>query len=663
MKIIYSDKDEFKVVTVGRNAPVATVEPEELPQVMIEAIEQKTPEDIYFWEMGTFIIDILRVLYIGGYRPIYGDLEVKKMHEKEFKYLITSDLLPYTITIKRRKKGVRIINADNICREVGNIKVLLELLSYAGEKRRAVTISSIARRIWREFGSNSYAYLCTVLPNACKTEVYDGCTLDEYIRDAYRGGFLYDNAEGLKVYKDVYVYDKNSLYPYIATHYPLPYGNFRYKQGGPTEDEFKDMQDGYLYAFMKIRISFDVKYDGVPCIRLKYDDGQRLTHETGYLTTSRTYMCGEYGKDMPLELTITQDDYYMIIDNYNIHEIEFLDMVTFPTATGLFADYMTHFYEEKAKAGERGDKIARTVNKSLINNCIGTTAKKVKFENVTIDFHDDDEFVEFKIFESYGRESQVYIGTAVNAIARRIIVGSIKKDPKAWLYSDTDCKHVTRKIKDERIGKEMGEYKLEEHFKEVIYYKRKTYIGVRDDGSAKVVIAGLQKKSTDLIAKLIEERPKDLEYRESFRVYKLVSKVVTALEGCPFFVLYDEFCNWTPQYQHYVCKKLQPLATGTMSWQDMSEEQARALKAVTDILIKHGDITESEVFDFIEGDTLERKLYSDFLKIFAESDSMQEILVKLYSTPIPKYETSSDGYFNRVERVRYIRLDRNYNFL
>ena len=171
MKMIYYDDGEY--VIVDENLKRDRKDPSEIPQVLMEVIEGKSSEDIYFWEMSTFLIDILRVLYIGGYKPVAGNPEIKKMHERDFKYLITADLLPYTITIKRHKRATRIINADNICRDIGNVAVLMQLLGYAGEKRRAVTISSIARRIWSNFGSNDYRYLKAALPNAAGIDLGD----------------------------------------------------------------------------------------------------------------------------------------------------------------------------------------------------------------------------------------------------------------------------------------------------------------------------------------------------------------------------------------------------------------------------------------------------------------------------------------------------------
>lgn len=663
MTILWEEAGKFNVL---RGADMyalhaSTIEPEDMPHFLISEIEDKKTDDIYFWEMSRYLIDILRVLYVGGYKPICGDFNVKDMHEKEFKYLITGDLLPYTITIKRHKRGHRIINADNICARKGETGILFGLLAYSGEKRKSVTISSIAKRVWTNYGTNDFYYLKRVLINAVEVELDNGETLDEYIRKAYRGGFLYDNADGLHVYNDIYVYDKNSLYPYIATTRPLPYGYPKYFEGGPSKSEMTDAREGRYYIFMRVCVNFDIKPDGIPCIRLAYDDEQKMTHTGDYLRTSRGGKDGK-GCYIPLTLTLTYDDFMLLIDNYDILNIEYIDYVRFPTSTGLYDDYMKHFYEEKQKAGEAGDFSVREVNKMLLNSCIGATAKRIEYDNIMIDFSDDEEFIKFDDFISYGKQSQVYIGCAVNAMARRIIISSIKRDKEAWTYSDTDCKHLTRKIHGEKIGRDMGDYKLEEHFKVCIYYKRKTYIGIRDDGTAKVVIAGLQRKSTELIADLIKRRPKSYITREDYKPYELLQKMLMIFEaGIPFYD-FEEYDEWGGPFRAYCVRTLMPLIEG-MLWQDMSEEQEKLLKKVSEVWIKHGETTEDEIFDFIDADTMERKLWGDFYKIFRDAETEDEILVRLYTAKIPKITYESDGRFCKHKVVTWITLDKNYSFL
>lgn len=663
MYIIYEANDIFHSIRVEDDTLKVVgqeqVEPEDMPMKLRDILEAKEAEDIYFWEMPRYLVDILRTMYVCGYKPTQGDPEVKKMKERQFKYLITSDYLPYTMTIKRHKRGRRIINADNISKDVGNLAVLLSLIAMSGEKRKCVTISSIARKIWTSFGSNDFYYLKSVLPNAAEIEVYDGETLDAYIREAYRGGFLFDHSDGLKVYEDVYVYDKNSLYPYVATNCPLPYGRAVYEEGSPSDEEWKAARQGYLYLFVKIKVDFDIKTDGIPCIRLRYGDPQTLTHSRDYLRTTKA-LDGK-GKRIPLTLTLTQEDFWLLIENYDILSLEYIDHVKFPTATGLYDDYMRFYYEQKRLAGDRGDSTAKTINKSLLNNCIGSTAKRLEYDNIVIEF-DEEGGIHADDIVTYGKKSQVYIGTAVNAKARKIIVDSIKKNPDAWLYSDTDSKHVTEPISGEAIGKEMGEYKLENHFAYAIYYKRKTYIGIRPDGSAKVVIAGLQGKSTQLIADLIE-KPSDYIPREKAQIYTLMQEVIELFKvGIPF-IGYEELEATGQPFRFNAWQKLESLFDGR-SWQDMTEVQEKIFWQIAEVFIKHGKVTREEIYNFIEADTIERRLWSDFHAIFQDyHGDLQELLIHLYTTPIPKFITGSDGNFGKVERVEWIRMDKNYNFL
>ena len=83
--------------------------------------------------------------------------------------------------------------------------------------------------------------------------------VDKFVRASYKGGWTYlrlDRAE--KVYKNVHVYDVNSLYPWAMAYTELPYGR-------PAERKPKG---GELYV-MNFLAEFSLKPGYLPTVQVK----------------------------------------------------------------------------------------------------------------------------------------------------------------------------------------------------------------------------------------------------------------------------------------------------------------------------------------------------------------------------------------------------------
>lgn len=179
--------------------------------------------------------------------------------------------------------------------------------------------------------------------------------LDADIRRAYRGGFVYlkpeyRNATGLYGKQ----YDINSLYPYAMATKILPYGFPKYFEGKPEPDE------DYPLFIVHMMCTFELKPGHLPTLQLK---NNRRFVETEYLTTSRVKM-GKHWDDEPIEMWLTNVDYQLLLDHYEIDNETYINGFRFKGVVGLFKEYIDHWMHIK----ENNEGALRQLAKLMLNS-------------------------------------------------------------------------------------------------------------------------------------------------------------------------------------------------------------------------------------------------------------------------------------------------------
>lgn len=540
--VVFSD---FRVPCSNRvrwcmtdGAKITTMESEDVPTHLIDAIRDSTGAlDIYVTNFNLYGINILETLYRGGFSAVGGNPPVKKMRSKTFKYLISvgvDDSYNYfSVTIKRKERGVRLINADNIiklqerrdvfeawgcgdftpqnyARAVFN--ALSDILKFAGKKARPTTISAIARKQWQAI--QGFCDIKSHLNNAIAIELPSGETLEDYCRPAYKGGFCVDNSQSLDDVGQGVVLDINSLYPHIMKSKPIPYGYAHYESGKPGNALIRDTRNGFLYFFVKIKTRFHVKHNKIPCITLPPRDKQSLFHKRGMLENSYYYnrSNGKYfkefldvdGKMKPceVELTLTSTEYFLFLENYEIEHIEYISHVWFTATTNLFNDFVDYFYSIKQNAKTYGEK---RVAKMILNSLSGTMARLPEYTNVSV-IYDDAGNVDFRETNVKGEMSYIYIGAAITAYGRDIIIRAAQDNIERWIYSDTDSLHLRGwdVPKNIRISDALGCFKVEKKFTSAVYFKKKMYAMILDNGKCTLTAAGVPKASARHVENIID---------------------------------------------------------------------------------------------------------------------------------------------------------------
>lgn len=324
---------------------------------------------------------------------------------------------------------------------------------------------------------------------------YGAVNVDAYIRKSYRGGWCYV-AEGKakKVYRDGVTLDVNSLYPSVmlsesGNKYPIGQPYF-YK--GETGLRYFYREE--YYCFIRFKCRFYLKDGYLPFLQIKNNP---LYKATEMLKTSDVYeyKTGEYHRwlwegneriDTTVTLTMTETDWKLFHEHYNIEDLEILDTCVFQSTISegiadLFDPYILKW--RKVKESETGAK--RTIAKLYSNNLYGKTATSPN-SSFKIAYVKEDGSLGFYTQVEYNQKPvYIPIGSAITSYARNVTIRAAQKnyygpDKSGFIYADTDSLHIDlpiEKIRGVEIDdKKYGRWKCESNWKIGYFVRQKTYL-------------------------------------------------------------------------------------------------------------------------------------------------------------------------------------------
>ena len=342
-------------------------------------------------------------------------------------------------------------------------------------------------------------------------EVYGRPDADAYVRKAYKGGWCYLVPEKAnKLFKNGITADVNSLYPYqmhsdSGSLYPV--GKPTFWKGNYLPEELKH---GCYYFFVRIRTRFFLKPGKLPTIQIK---NNYLYRSTEWLTTSNIFYKGVYydhyidldGVKQPavVELTLTQTDFQLLLEHYELQDFEILDGCYFKAVAGIFDDYIDKF--KKIKMESTGAR--RTLAKLFLNSLYGKMATN-KNSSFKICYLKDDHSIAFEGVPEFNK-TVVYIpiGAAITSYARNYTIRAAQANyygpnKPGFIYADTDSIHVNlpeEKLKGVRLDpKEFGAWDLETHWEQGLFVRQKTYCEI-ENGRYNFKCAGLSAKCKALL--------------------------------------------------------------------------------------------------------------------------------------------------------------------
>lgn len=505
----------------------APLYPDEIPATFREMVEVKKGKKdkaetryILINQLRHHGLDFIQMLHVCGYTETIEN-DTQKMPSKSYNYLIGDNMCFYKICVKYSKRyNVMVLDLDNLLSVSdpvdvidtwGNkddhtitmlgkayMRAISELFGMTGiERKIPLTIAGIARRVY--FRNPQKHYDCL----NC-TKFFESA--EPWFRGAYHGGLnLYADEGYIREHNNVTCYDCNSLYPYVMQQGVYPVG----KPWRVKPEEFKDTlaraKDGRNYFFVHVKTAFKLKKDGIPCVCMSKKDSMRWCHDRQWMTDTRYRKPdGDKGdKLQEIDLYLTQTDFFLLLDNYDIQSLKVCECYAFQGKKGLFGEYIDYWY--KAKKTLSGSR--KRVAKIMLNSLSGSMARRVDYVNGTIYFDERDQAqVEYDRIKQRNPKCYVHIGAAITSYARAKMIKAIKANKEHWLYTDTDSIHLEGDVSPRNImlSNEIGDFKVEKEMDTVVYYKLKEYV-YHDAIGYHMTLAGMEKRDTREIEKYLNK--------------------------------------------------------------------------------------------------------------------------------------------------------------
>lgn len=431
---------------------------------------------------------LLHYLLSNGYT--YSE----KPKDKTFSTLITDEGVFYSITVifeKKNKKYKKVVFRDSLKKLPFKVSVISKAFELPDEK---LEIDYQAyREPEHELTEEEKQYIindCRIVAGALKIQFEKGLKkltnasdsmnwyknivtptrfekwfpvlpveLDSDIRRAYKGGFTYLNPrfKNHRIRGGITL-DVNSLYPWAMYNGLLPYGYPMFFEGEPKHDE------RYPLYIVHLKCGFDLKPGHIPTLQLK---NTRRFVETEYLTTSD-------GAD-DVEMYLTNVDFELFKDHYEIHNPEYINGWKFKGARGMFKEYIDYWMHIK----ETSTGAIRTLAKLQLNSLYGRFAMNPKSRK-KIPVLDSDGVVRYMLDDPELRDP-VYtvMGCFITAYAREKTIRSAQSVYDRFIYADTDSLHLVGEEIPEGLEihpTKLGAWKHEGTFVDSKYIRAKTYL-------------------------------------------------------------------------------------------------------------------------------------------------------------------------------------------
>ena len=364
-------------------------------------------------------------------------------------------------------------------------------------------------------------------------DLYGSVNAGEYIRKSYRGGWCYVvPGKSKRIVKNGCTLDVNSLYPSVMSgesgnKYPIGLPHF-WKGEMPLEARWPNH-----FYFIRIRTRFKLKPGKLPFIQIKtnlnYRGNENLItsdifdEKTGKYHSHFINMLGEV-EEAKVILTLTNMDYELIKEHYDLTSCEILDGCWFDTDIGFFDDYINHYKDIKMNSS--GAK--RQLAKLFLNNLYGKYAANTN-SSFKVAYKKDDGTVGFYTVIEYNKKpGYIPIGSAITSYARCFTIRAAQlnyygANRKGFIYADTDSIHCDldkSKIRGVKLDdKNFLCWKVESEWDFAYFTRQKTYIEhIKTDNGYKYDIkcAGMPEKAKQLFARSLEDYELSDEEKDSY---------------------------------------------------------------------------------------------------------------------------------------------------
>ncbi|MCI4411760.1 MAG: hypothetical protein JHC38_08840 [Thiotrichales bacterium] len=483
-----------------------------------------------------------QMLIDAGFSPVFESYEIGRViirwtyKSNSITFIDSMNYIKESIADIGKMLGLEKLSMPDFNEDIEKWKVYsmrdVEILA-----KFVLTLFEFMKRELGEFAltSPSFAYrvfLRKFKPKGIKLRPPEDKEVQKLETEAYYGGRVEVFRRGK--FKDVVVLDVNSMYPYSMRDLIVPIRPIAKVRDMPIE-KLKKLVEKDVPVIARVWLDIPVDMY-IPPAPYKHPITKKLIFPVGkFITTLATP-----------ELKI------------NLPYIRKVELAVVYKGAKIFKDYVEHYYAERQKAKERGDKVNNTFYKLLLNSLYGKFGEKKKVQKMVADLKIDHttlfvlpsgkkyKVIDGILVETIAKETDYGRFTAISAFitsqARAYLWKLMNLVPKdKLLYCDTDSIHILSDFdykkylslylepdsyKDTNVTVQSGNIKIEETIKtstlgllkvekfgkEGIYVAPKIY---KLDNTIKV--KGVPKKfAKDLVNQYHVERV--IGYRESNRV-------------------------------------------------------------------------------------------------------------------------------------------------
>lgn len=303
-------------------------------------------------------------------------------------------------------------------------------------------------------------------------------TWNKAIVTSYKGGVNYTNPrhQDQWIDEDVYVYDINSMYPWIYSTMPMP--DIR------TIRSVKSLAKDDLGFVMIEKVIAKVKPNKMPLIKLKTGiKHPNSSHYQPLLAVDKLFV-------------LTNLEYQYLLENYDIKElgqVKFLKADENKELHEAFSKFCQYWYKQKKDGRKDGDKTKEWFAKLMLNSLYGKFGQfESQYENYHLEANDNDilEKVDVSKYVDSMWDADLAVASYITAYGRVKLANDINTvGLDRFCYCDTDSLHVIGEAKELDVGLELGQWKLEGISTRSKYIQSKTY-GELIDGEWHSVCAG-----------------------------------------------------------------------------------------------------------------------------------------------------------------------------
>lgn len=387
----------------------------------------------------------------------------------------------------------------------------------------SLTLPSLAMKIYRSqfMPENSLYQLLGTIEKDIR-QSYTGGAVDVYIPHNRKNNIL-DITKAL--FKRIFIYDVNSLYPFIMAETPMPVG----KPVAFTGDIRKIDPNAFGFFYCKITSPTYLEH---PILqrRIKTANGYRtiagLGSWTGWIFSSEMDNAVKYGYSFEIlngyefKRGNVFKDY--ITKMYNLR-LEYakghpLNLIAKLLMNSLYGKFGMRLESTQVEMFDTSNEMESQLLKDLLDLYGKTIKDFIKLDNFIVTVRDSLLNYEYSENEDmfHGVDINIAIASAVTA-GGRMWMSTLKNNPLFKLYySDTDCAVVDKPLPSFMVGEALGQLKLEYVIDKAVFLAPKVYALITEDGNQVVKVKGI---TNEIITELDFNTLENLLYKDASREF------------------------------------------------------------------------------------------------------------------------------------------------